>query len=280
MRSRCRLRPPGTSHLYERWPDTVRDDELAANGRRSRCRRHWGKSAVGTHSLFPYGTGFTYTRIRQIAAADVILLNKVDLVSPKEADATEATIRGINPAATLHRTVRGEIELKYIMGVDAYASRQFLDETRALAPATAKCDSHKDHDAHTHDHHGHDHPHGKEPTHYELRGISSLQIDCPKLSPVQLDKLDEWIRTVLWEKQVPGRPTREAGTVEVLRCKGLFVTESGELHVLQGVRNLYEISQVEGEEALGLPDTGKLVFIGKGLDEDVRYSLEVVLKNS
>ncbi|KAI0770371.1 cobW-domain-containing protein [Fomes fomentarius] len=217
--------------------------------------------------------------LRQIAAADVILLNKIDLVSPKEADGTEATIRGINPAATLHRTVRGEIELKYIMGVDAYASRQILDETRALAPSTAKCE-HKDHDTHTHDHHGHDHPHGKEPTHYELRGISSLQIDCPKLSPVQMDKLDEWIRTVLWERQVPGRPTREAGTVEVLRCKGLFVTESGELHVLQGVRNLYEISQVEGEEALGLPDTGKLVFIGKGLDEDVRYSLEEVLKNA
>ena len=44
---------------------------------------------------------------RQIAAADVILLNKVDLVSPEEADATESMTRGINPAASFYRTVRG-----------------------------------------------------------------------------------------------------------------------------------------------------------------------------
>ena len=204
--------------------------------------------------------------VRQIAAADVILLNKVDLVSPSEADATEEVIRGINPAASFYRTVRGEIDLKHIMGVDAYASRQIIDETRALSMG---CDH-----PHDHDEHDHQHVHPKKPTHYELRGISSLQIDCPKLSAEQMDKLDQWVRTVLWEKEVPGRPARDAGAIDVLRCKGLFVTDEGELHVLQGVRNLYDISRVEGEEALGLPDTGKLVFIGKGLGEDVRRSLE------
>ncbi|KAI0754905.1 cobW-domain-containing protein [Daedaleopsis nitida] len=204
--------------------------------------------------------------LRQIAAADVILLNKVDLVSPPEADATEAVIRGINPAASFYRTVRGEIDLKRIMGVDAYASRQLMSETQALSRST--CDH-----PHQHGEHDHHHEHDKGLTHYELRGISSLQIDVPKLSALQMSKLDEWIRSVLWEKQVPGRPERTPGTIEVLRCKGLFVTEAGELHVLQGVRNLYEISQVDDEEALGLPDTGKLVFIGKGLDEDVRHSL-------
>ena len=65
--------------------------------------------------------------------------------------------------------------------------------------------------------------------------------------------------------------------MEVLRCKGLFVTTTGELHVLQGVRNLYEIAKVEDEE-LGLPDAGKLVFIGKGLHEHVRQSLREQLK--
>ena len=212
---------------------------------------------------------------RQIAAADVILLNKVDLVSPEEADATESMIRGINPAAAFYRTVRGEIDLKHIIGVDAYASRQILDESRVLSRST--CNHTHDHD---HDHNHHHHDHAKAPTHYELRGISSLQIDCPKFTEEQMGRLDEWIRTVLWEKQLPGRSANASSALEVLRCKGLFVTDTGELHVLQGVRSLYEISEVEqgGEEELGLPDTGKLVFIGKGLDEHVRRSLAEHLK--
>ncbi|RDX53376.1 cobW-domain-containing protein [Lentinus brumalis] len=211
--------------------------------------------------------------LRQIAAADVILLNKVDLVSPAEVDATEEIIRGVNPAASLHRTVRGEIDLKHIIGVDAYASRQMLHESRAHSKSA--CDHPNDHD---HDHH--DHSHVKAPTHYELRGISSLQIDCPKLTEDQMEQLDVWIRTVLWEKQLPGSSGAASSALEVLRCKGLFVTDIGELHVLQGVRNLYEISKVEkaGEEDLGLPDTGKLVFIGKGLNEHVRRSLVEHLK--
>ncbi|KAI0335829.1 cobW-domain-containing protein [Cubamyces sp. BRFM 1775] len=206
--------------------------------------------------------------LRQIAAADVILLNKVDLVSPAEADATEEMIRHTNPAASFYRTVRGEIDLKHIMGVDAYASRQLLDQTRKTS---TQCyhDGEHDHD------HNHAHEHEKAPTHYELRGISSLQVNCPKLSQTQLSKLDEWIRTVLWEKQLPNRPSNASNALEVLRCKGLFVTEDGEVHVLQGVRELYEIAKVKegGEAELGLPDTGKLVLIGKGLNEDVRRSL-------
>ena len=42
----------------------------------------------------------------QIAFADVILINKTDLVSPEELDDVEARIRGINPYAKLHRTQR------------------------------------------------------------------------------------------------------------------------------------------------------------------------------
>ncbi|KAI0826873.1 cobW-domain-containing protein [Trametes gibbosa] len=208
--------------------------------------------------------------LRQIAAADIILLNKVDLVSSSEANATEAVIRGVNPAASVYRTVRGEVDLGLIMGVDAYASRQFLNETRKIAEPPCS-------NGHAHDHnrtHEHEHDHAAAPTHYELRGISSLQIDLPTLSSEQLDRLDEWIRNVLWEKRPPNWPNEVHLPIEVLRCKGIFTTVDRCLHVLQGVRNLYEIAQVEiGEEGLGLPDMGKLVLIGKRLDEDVRRSV-------
>ena len=48
----------------------------------------------------------------QIAFADVILLNKTDLVTPAELREVEARIRGINPYAKLHRTERAKIALE------------------------------------------------------------------------------------------------------------------------------------------------------------------------
>src|SRR5574339_37638 len=47
----------------------------------------------------------------QIAFADVILINKTDLVQPEELREVEARIRGINPYARLHRTERCAIAL-------------------------------------------------------------------------------------------------------------------------------------------------------------------------
>ena len=47
----------------------------------------------------------------QIAFADVILVNKTDLVSEPDLQEIEARIRGINPYAKLHRTQRSQIAL-------------------------------------------------------------------------------------------------------------------------------------------------------------------------
>ena len=48
----------------------------------------------------------------QIAFADVILLNKTDLVTPAELDELEARIRAINATAKIHRTTNCEIEAR------------------------------------------------------------------------------------------------------------------------------------------------------------------------
>src|SRR6201999_1315507 len=47
----------------------------------------------------------------QIAFADVILVNKTDLVSKEELEDVEARIRGINPYAKLHRTQKAQIPI-------------------------------------------------------------------------------------------------------------------------------------------------------------------------
>ena len=51
----------------------------------------------------------------QIAFADVVLLNKTDLVSPAELAGVEAVIRAVNPYAEIHRTERSAIGLERIL---------------------------------------------------------------------------------------------------------------------------------------------------------------------
>src|SRR5947208_11158944 len=56
----------------------------------------------------------------QIAFADVILLNKTNLVKPEELEEVEARIRGINPYAKLHKTERARIPINEVLGRNAF----------------------------------------------------------------------------------------------------------------------------------------------------------------
>lgn len=206
----------------------------------------------------------------QLAGSDVIILNKVDLATPEGLSHTENLIRQVNPVAPIYRTIKGEIDLKRIIGISAY-SKPPSSETGATTTTmphvhTNDCD-------HSHDSHQNTHS-----NHYEFRGISSLQVECSPLTPQAFDKFDQWIRTVLWENRLPQDDTAEARELLVLRCKGVLSLTTGKQYVLQGVRNLYEMDEVEAtEDSLGIPDNGKIVLIGKGLDDAVRRSLESVL---
>lgn len=212
--------------------------------------------------------------LRQIAGADVILLNKIDLVSSDEVGHLQHLISQVNPAATIYKTVKGEIDLGLIMGIDAYSTERTSTRTnlpKSLSAGELECDDCCKEGNHTH-HLG--------PHHYELRGVSSLQVAVPPLTSDRFQDLDVWIRTLLWENRLPNQTEAEksAGGIEVLRCKGIFTKDTGDLFVLQGVRSMYEISKVEGDEAsVGLPDEGKLVLIGKGLNQKVRESLQSLL---
>jgi len=62
----------------------------------------------------------------QIAFADVILLNKTDLVETAELDRLEARIHGINAMARVHRTTRAKIDLAAVLDVGGF------DLSRAL----------------------------------------------------------------------------------------------------------------------------------------------------
>lgn len=252
----CLLREPSCANTQQ---------HFAANGGRSSGRRNWRELAVGYH-LHVLST--THSCCRQIAGADVVILNKVDMAPSEEhLQYTENLIRQVNPAASVHQTVRGIIDLGYVIGIGAYASRTGLAANEVLQAMEP---------------HEHDHDHGSDAcdcaTHYQVRGISSLLVSCPVLDPRKMAALDEWIRAVLWEQRLPDSGTGDGTPLEVLRCKGIFSLESGEQYVLQGVREMYDLSLVEGEHAPLAAAEGKLVFIGKGLGEATRASLQTVLQ--
>lgn len=211
---------------------------------------------------------------RQIAGSDVIMINKVDLSSTKDVAHLEATIRAVNPVAPIHKTIRGNIDLAQILNIGAYKRPQ----PGLFSPDSESEGRHVHSDACTHEH-DHEDEDEKQRTHYEVRGISSLQVQCGALDQRRIDALDVWIRSVLWDGQLPSPSLH---TLQVLRCKGAFTTTEGVHYVLQGVRSMYELTELENDatgasSSVDVPDTGKLVLIGKGLNEEVRRSLEAVL---
>ena len=58
--------------------------------------------------------------LKQIAFADVILLNKTDLVAPAELTALESRIRGINAVAKIHRTQNAAIDLDKVINIGGF----------------------------------------------------------------------------------------------------------------------------------------------------------------
>src|SRR5579871_6349626 len=89
----------------------------------------------------------------QIAFADVIIINKTDLVSPAELAEVEARIRAINPYATLHRAKKCDVALSDVLERRAFDLDRILD----IEPDFLIADEYE-HD-HDHDHHEHDHGH-------------------------------------------------------------------------------------------------------------------------
>jgi G3E family GTPase len=114
--------------------------------------------------------------VKQVAFADVILLNKSDLVTPAQLDELESRIHHINAVARIHRTNHCDVNLDHVLDVGGFnLSRateldpKFLEPeypfewagAYALPAGTHTLEiGHCDHD-HDHDH-GHDHAHGED----------------------------------------------------------------------------------------------------------------------
>lgn len=136
----------------------------------------------------------------QIAFADVILLNKIDLVSEAELDELERRIRGMNAIAKIHRTQDADVEMDALLGVRAF------DLSRAMEI---------DPDFLTEDAHEHD------------ETVTSIALVEP--GAVDGEKVNEWLGELL----------QTQGT-DIFRMKGILnIAGETNRFVFQGVHMLF-----------------------------------------
>ncbi|KAH7120949.1 CobW/HypB/UreG, nucleotide-binding domain-containing protein [Dendryphion nanum] len=171
----------------------------------------------------------------QISHADVIIVNKTDLVSEEELKRVTERIRSINGLAKIETTTRSQVPQLEGLLLDLHSYDEVTDTDLTFA---SKGHSHLD------------------PT------ISTSTITFPALAQDQVEKFDEFLRAMLWEEELPGNFSYSK--FEIHRLKGRIPVKNGNVMLLQGVRNIYDLNEGKPTEE---NDEGKLVLIGRGVDQ-------------
>jgi G3E family GTPase len=196
----------------------------------------------------------------QIAFADVILLNKIDLVTAAERAEVKARIRAINPYAKLHETRRCAVPLDAVLGRNSFDLDRILElepEFLAVEPESERhhaddCGDHHDGDEHDHS----DHRHGLGLKHFHDEDMQSVAIELD--SDVDPDKFMPWINDLV-QNEGPS----------ILRSKGILAFKGeSKRFVFQGVHMILD-GDLQRDWAPGERRRSKIVFIGRDLKQDI-----------
>jgi G3E family GTPase len=183
----------------------------------------------------------------QVAFADVILLNKTDLVSRADLSSVERRLRALNPAAPIHRMTRADVALDKVLDLGAFDLQRVTEIDPHFLPEH-ECD---DACAHHDDHGGHHHHH--EHDHVAAAGITSVSLSTDRL--LDPHKLLPWLNEL----------TQQRGP-DILRFKGILAFSDEEKRfVVQGVHMIVE-GDTQRDWREGEPRVSRLVFIGRNLD--------------
>ena len=195
----------------------------------------------------------------QIAFADVILINKTDLVSADELRDVEGRIRAINPYAKLHQTERAQIPLAEVLDRNAFDLDRILNIEPEFLEAEEDHDHHHDHEHGHHHHHEHSH---KGIKHYHDEDMQSVSLKTDK--PLDADKFFPWVQNLV---QTEGP--------SILRCKGILsFKDDDDRFVFQGVHMILD-GDHQRPWAKGEKRDSRIVFIGRNLPEDkIRQGFE------
>ncbi len=201
-------------------------------------QQHWGDREV----------------LEQIGFADVILLNKTDLVTAEELEELEAKIKHLNILARvelvqLNKTNNENIEqsISKVLDVGGFDLNRILEKNPKFLASQAKGEHNHDHEHHDHEHHDHHHIHDE-----EVGSVSILESGA-----VNPYKFQSWISELL----------RTQGQ-DIFRSKGIInLAGSDDRLVFQGVHMQFDATRDRPWNNNELRKN-QLVFIGRHLDAD------------
>ncbi|MDO9503155.1 GTP-binding protein [Falsiroseomonas sp.] len=163
----------------------------------------------------------------QIAFADIIVLNKIDLVTAEEADAVERRIRGINPYAEIRRATKSDVPIEAVIGRDAFNLERILERDPEFLSGE---------DDHTHD-----------------DAVMSLSFEATR--PLDPEKFNAWISDLLQKK---GQ--------DMLRTKGVLAYANDDRRFAFQAVHMIADGDYIGNWKEGDPRRSKIVFIGRDLN--------------
>ncbi|XP_064498787.1 zinc-regulated GTPase metalloprotein activator 1A-like isoform X2 [Pseudopipra pipra] len=176
---------------------------------------------------------------RQVALADLIIINKTDLVSEEELNKVRTSVRSINGLVKILETQRSRVDLSNVLDLHAFDSLSGISLQKKLEHVKT--------------------------THAHLdKAITTVTFEVP--GNIKEENLNVFIQNLLWEKNVKDKTGR---TMDVIRLKGL-VSIQGKSHqvIVQGVHELYDLEETKVAWKEDEKRTNRLVLIGRNLDKE------------
>ncbi|XP_044302288.1 COBW domain-containing protein 3 [Varanus komodoensis] len=184
-------------------------------------------------------SGLINEAARQIALADLIIINKTDLVSQEALMKLRTAVRSINGLVKILETHRSRVDVSDVLNLHAFdsVSGKSLQQKLQLEEVPQP---HLDKSIVT--------------ATFEVQGSATEE------------NLNEFVQNLLWEKNVKNK---HGNPMEVIRLKGLVSIKDKPYQVIvQGVHELYDLEETtvrwkEDEQ------TNRLVLIGRNLDKEI-----------
>ncbi|XP_063644096.1 zinc-regulated GTPase metalloprotein activator 1A isoform X7 [Pan troglodytes] len=181
---------------------------------------------------------------KQVALADIILINKTDLVPEEDVKKLRTTIRSINGLGQILETQRSRVDLSNVLDLHAFDSLSGISLQKKLK-----------------------HVPGTQP-HLD-QSIVTITFEVP--GNAKEEHLNMFIQNLLWEKNVRNKDNH---CMEVIRLKGLVsIKDKSQQVIVQGVHELYDLEETPVSWKDDTERTNRLVLLGRNLDKDILKQL-------
>ncbi|XP_015281442.1 PREDICTED: COBW domain-containing protein 2-like isoform X1 [Gekko japonicus] len=185
-------------------------------------------------------SGLINEAARQIALADLIIINKTDLVPQEALVKLRAAVRSINGLVKSIETQRSRVDLSDVLDLHAFdrISGKSLQQKLQLQDASQP---HLDKSIVT--------------STFEVQGSTTEE------------DLNEFVQNLLWEKTLKDK---RGNPMEVIRLKGLVsIKDKPHQVIVQGIHELYDLEDTTVSWKKEDERTNRLVLIGRNLDKDI-----------